>query len=387
MAPCLNYLIAMGFLRKHNWPDNLMNRRYDRCYCESCYPVEQEKTYVVPRGWFRCGIQVDEVIAKHRNVWDDWLVCYHRTNIATAKAIIEHRQMLLPGERKLDGKHVSRKPGRSTSETKQFQTTPTINYAGLESKGVNYLFKYKIFKKEYKVKVVLQCKQKSDSITIRAVETVDESKRICPFVPNDRLEWVTAQRQAIMPYGLLLFIEPVESKPSSEEENLQVNCPNCTCTHSNVWNKTQGIVITCKCKGCKSKFKPFICPSCSSVNCISSSSYEFDRAGELECSNKSCKAIVLHEKCYHCSSLNIWKQPDESKVDLVTCSTETCKKTSLLAQCPHCYWARSCRVFIQKGGVKLTCLNSECLKKYYLVNCDKCVKLEAPKKYCWVLAL
>lgn len=191
MAERRNFKIGREFLKKYKWPTNLCNPNYDRRFCNKCYSADYQNTYsaggkiyVVPRGWTRFGVQMDEAIANHLNIWEDWAHCFHGTSIQSAISIIEHRQMLLPGEAKLDGKAISIRPGHIPGQNFYF-TTPTIKYAAHGA----YASKYTITsgKRQYNIKVVLQCKQQPDSITVQG-ETVGATKRICDFIPNDQVE-------------------------------------------------------------------------------------------------------------------------------------------------------------------------------------------------------
>lgn len=407
LAECEKFKIARQFLKKHNLPVNLSNPQYDRCYCKFCYPADLADTYfvgghtyVVPRGWTRFGVHVDEVIAKHYNIWESWANCYHGTSISSAKSVIEHRQLLLPGEETLDGKTISIRSGHIAGEV-FFFTTPTIKYAELPCYASNYTFTA-TDKKKYKVKVVLQCKQKPNSITVQP-ETVRATKPICRFISNDKVEWKTRQRASIMPYGLLVKIEPVEPGTESVprkvvatkntldnagnveeiEEDEEVDCPHCR--HSNVWkmpSENEGIVITCKNKRCNQEFKVFSCPDCSQVNCLCACDDKFVTVAEIYCLNKRCKGTVVNQKCVHCSEFNIWAAPAKNKIERVTCSTN-CENKSQIFNCPHCYVPKIIkRDFVYEGNYRIC---KSCTKKYTFIYCPKCDKLNPkPKKYCYV---
>lgn len=218
MADCINYKIAKEFLTDNDWPVKLSEPRFDRCYCSTCYPsglkdtyVVGGKTYVVPRGYTRIGVRIDEVYAEHLNIWKTWANCYHGTSIKSAKSIIEHRSLLLPGEQKMDGKDIAIRPGHIPGEN-FFFTTPAINYASLSTYATSYDFKSPIDKKDYYITVVLQCKQKPDSFTVQRETVGAARKRICPFIKNEEIEWKSKQRSSIIPYGILLRVERVKSR-------------------------------------------------------------------------------------------------------------------------------------------------------------------------------
>ena len=215
MSECEKLRVSKEFLLSYNWPVALRKPNYNRCYCDRCYKssfrdtyIVGGHTYVIPRGWTRLGVHVDEPFAAHHHVWNTWANCYHGTSIENAKSIIEHRQLLLPRDLTLNGKKLQVREGHIPGEY-SFFTTPTIRYAALNCYAHTYSFKSPTTYKRYKVKVALQCKQKPDSFTVHP-ETVDARKRrqkICPHVSNDKIEWKTQNRSSIMPYGLMLQIK------------------------------------------------------------------------------------------------------------------------------------------------------------------------------------
>lgn len=221
MLECENIRIGRQYLDSISWPAALQNQVYDRCYCDRWYPLSYPDTsnvagyiYVIPRGWTRFGVFVDEGFAQHHNVWNTWLNCYHGTSIEKAKSIVEHRQLLLPDDVTMHGKKLNIRDGHIPTEHFVF-TTPSIAYAQLPYYAQVYSFVSLLNLQSYNITVVLQCKQKIDSIIVQP-ETVgaqSRGERICPYIPNDQLEWKTKKRSAIMPYGLLLRIQQTMTVP------------------------------------------------------------------------------------------------------------------------------------------------------------------------------
>ncbi|CAF1108984.1 unnamed protein product [Adineta steineri] len=230
MTECEKLRVGHEFLSNQSWSTNFYNEKHDQCYCSRCYQQSDDdtrtvggQTYVIPRGWTRFGIQVDESFAQHHNVWTEWVNSYHGTSIENAKSIVEHRQLPLSDDIKLD-KNESKTQSDHASEEYSFLTTPTINYASLNCDSYAYTFQSPTTKKYYKIKVVLQCKQKPDSFVVQG-ETVRAQHRICPYIPNDQIEWKSRQRSAIMPYGLMLLVTEINSikadPPNSYYSNYQ----------------------------------------------------------------------------------------------------------------------------------------------------------------------
>lgn len=287
---CEKLKVGYEFLREHNCPVELANQHFNRCYCNLCYPKNRNdtvlyggKVYVVPRGWVRFGVHVDHVQANYLNLWN-WCSCFHGTSIEKAKSIIEHRMLLLPGETTMDGKKIEICKGHVPGQY-YFFTTPTIKYAELNIYADTYLFTSPTDRRKYNVKVVLQCKQKAGTFMVQS-ETVAATQRICPYIPNDQLEWKSDSRASIIPYGILLLItsqdEPVESHD-------KIKCPKCQCINrvtSKQCNKDQAVTVTCANRECLNKFCLVICRNCSSIN--------INYSKVFVCQNDTCSKRYEH---------------------------------------------------------------------------------------------
>ncbi|UJR24317.1 hypothetical protein I4U23_027284 [Adineta vaga] len=212
---CEKFRVGREFLESVLWPFAMRKPDHDRCYCNQCYPATLSNTLtvagytnVIPRGWTRFAVSVDEAFFNHHDVWKKWLNCYHGTSIESAKSCVEHRQLLLPSDVTMHGKKLAIRDGHIPGEIFVF-TTPSISYAALECYAHTYNFISPHNSKLYTIKVALQCKQKADSIIVQP-ETVGASQKeikICPFISNDKLEWKTQNRSTVMIYGLMLEIK------------------------------------------------------------------------------------------------------------------------------------------------------------------------------------
>lgn len=165
-----------------------------------------------------------------------------------------------------------------------------------------------------------------------------------------------------MPYGLLLFIEPIKAasfeevmarrKPSpwnyidtyrdGECEmafgvSLRIDCPHCY--HPNVFKdpeENQGAVINCESRHCSVIFKAYNCPYCSHLHSICECRHRFNDKGYAPCWNEDCRKEICNLKCPHCSGFNFVKHPDDLRAVSYTCTFKTCKKTSQIFERPHC---------------------------------------------------
>ncbi|UJR11765.1 hypothetical protein I4U23_015946 [Adineta vaga] len=215
MAECEHLRVGGEFLKSVSWPSAFRQKAHDRCYCNRCYSSNLADTltvagytYVIPRGWTRFAVSVDESFFNHHKVWDTWLNCYHGTTIENAISCVEHRTLLLPNDTTMHGKKLEIRKGHIPGEHFAF-TTPSINYAALDYYAHKYDFRSPYNLQLYSIKVALQCKQKPDSIIVQGetVKADQQGIRICSFIPNNALEWKTKHRSSVMIYGVLLEIK------------------------------------------------------------------------------------------------------------------------------------------------------------------------------------
>ncbi|CAF2521506.1 unnamed protein product [Rotaria sp. Silwood2] len=202
---CLEFMLSVGYSKK------LFNRKHNRCYCEKCYSansknfyIEGGSQYVIPRGWVRFGLYIDDAQAEAENIWNTWIVSYHGTSPQAAKSIIEHHQFLLPGDKCIDG-HVIRIGEGHIPNKFEVYTSPTIAYSADNIYSPSVSFR-STSGQSYRAKVVLQCRQQPGTYKIQAETIRAGSRRICPIIPNSKIEYFTEVRASIIPYGLLIRI-------------------------------------------------------------------------------------------------------------------------------------------------------------------------------------
>jgi hypothetical protein len=71
------------------------------------------------------------------------------------------------------------------------------------------MYRSKITNKLYHARVVLQCRQKPGTFTVQG-ETIGAGReRICQFIPNNQIEFLTTIRSAIVTYGLLIQLTEI----------------------------------------------------------------------------------------------------------------------------------------------------------------------------------
>lgn len=212
IQPCDYFKLCLEYMLSIECSKRLFNRKHNRCYCKNCYSatskdfyIEGGSKYVIPRGWVRFGLYVDDAQAKAENIWNRWIVSYHGTSPQAAKSIIEHHQFLLPGDRCISGDVIGIGDGHIPGKF-QVYTSPTIAYSGDDIYSPSISFHSKITGKRYNAKVVLQCRQQPRTFKIQAETIGAGNRRICPIIPNSEVEYFTEVRASIVPYGLLIRV-------------------------------------------------------------------------------------------------------------------------------------------------------------------------------------
>jgi hypothetical protein len=166
--------------------------------------VEGGSKYVIPRGWVRFGLYVDDAQAEAENIWKKWVVSYHGTSPLAAKSIIEHHQFLLPGDQCISGTIIRIREGHIPNKF-QVYTSPTIAYSGHDIYSPSIPFR-SATGQSYQAKIVLQCRQQPDTYKIQAETIGAGSRRLCSIIPNSEVEYFTEVRSSIVPYGLLIRV-------------------------------------------------------------------------------------------------------------------------------------------------------------------------------------
>lgn len=192
------------------WPKEYFNAAFNRCYCYQCYPEERvdfynvaNAPYVIPRGWVRFGLYVDDVKARVEDIWNSWIISYHGTNVDAAKSIVAHRQFLLSGDKCEDGRKLR-------TRCPDLYTSPTIKYSARDAYARPTLF-ISSSNVRYQAKVVFQCKQKLGTFkTQGATGGARRDKHLCDVIPNDKIELYTNIRASVIPYGLMVQLNPLD---------------------------------------------------------------------------------------------------------------------------------------------------------------------------------
>ncbi|CAF0824476.1 unnamed protein product [Rotaria sp. Silwood1] len=202
--------LAKEFVNSLNWHKTLFDDSQDRCYCTKCYPIPWDDVistgnanYVIPRGWTRLGLRVDPMLVDAYDIWNKWIVTFHGTTKTAALSILIHRHFYLPGDKLIDGTTLGIRDGHIPNKKFIF-TSPTIAYSSSTIYAPNNDFYSSTNNTLYEAQLVLQCRQQPDSFKIQGETIRAGSKRICPFIPNEQIEYYTDIRSSIIAYGLLV---------------------------------------------------------------------------------------------------------------------------------------------------------------------------------------
>jgi hypothetical protein len=220
---CQRKILCDEFVKKYlsGLHKAYFNPMYDHCYCSTCAPrlVCQRSMgdYIHTRSqsWYRLGLNIDNALAEGQNIWTTWATSYHGTSIDKALSIIQHRQLLIPGDIANDNQPIRIVHGTQTS---YYYTTPCITYASLETYSRSVLFNSAITGENYKVKVIVQLKQKPDSFRIQRGTVpyfYPPNPPVCTIIKHEQLEWYSNARASTVPYGLLFKFERLRSSVSS----------------------------------------------------------------------------------------------------------------------------------------------------------------------------
>ncbi|CAF2921942.1 unnamed protein product [Rotaria sp. Silwood2] len=210
ISQCFSVLLAKEFVNSLNWSKALFNDSQDRCYCTNCYASSWDDVisagnakYVIPRGWTRLGLHVDQMLDDEHDIWNKWIVTFHGTTKIAARSILIHRHFYLPGDKLIDGSILGIRDGH-IPDKKFIFTSPTIAYSSSTIYTPNNDFYSNTNHILYEVQLVLQCRQQPNSFKMQG-ETIEAgSKRLCPHIPNEQIEYYTDIRSSIIAYGLLV---------------------------------------------------------------------------------------------------------------------------------------------------------------------------------------
>lgn len=231
----------MNFMRsllstKFKIHEAFFNRKGDCCFCVRCHEKRGDKdvykrgkpskTYCVPVGWCRFGIQGNDGMMAANNVFESWHVAYHGTRFGNLSRILEGGgRLLIPGELKMGGKkvkipkeHIRKSFYRQNRYTKkeelfnpnQIFTSPSIRYAGCGVYASSYVIQHENYPdKSIRFQFAFSVRQRPGSY-LTGQETVGATAhgiKVDPHFSNDELECYTQEGVSVVLTGLLVKVE------------------------------------------------------------------------------------------------------------------------------------------------------------------------------------
>ncbi|CAF1285760.1 unnamed protein product [Didymodactylos carnosus] len=211
LLPCQNLRnIAHDFLETLHLDKSFLDPFADRCFCAACEPqriwTRSGEKYALPIGYYRYGIAIRRDFDDKRVNIENWPVAYHGTKVNCVVSIIRHRRIMFPGDILDDGTKLVQRLGQIHARAvapeggSVIYISPTIRYSQHEIYAPSIPFK------SYYVKLVLQCRVKPNSFGKFPETLAAGSTEFDPEFKNNEIEWVTADRQAVVPYGLLIGV-------------------------------------------------------------------------------------------------------------------------------------------------------------------------------------
>lgn len=182
----------------------------DLCFCTLCQPhvsyiMRAGEKYALPIGWFGFGIALRNDIAVNRSLLEGWPVAYHGFSPRVLRSMLAERRIMFPGDVLLDGTVLQMKHGQCWSKSfgghPVIYLTPTICYAS------QVLYSPEFQAGQNRVQFAVQCRVRPGSFK-KFPETLGRgsSPRFDPGFDNSEVEWVTDQKDAVIPYRLLISI-------------------------------------------------------------------------------------------------------------------------------------------------------------------------------------
>lgn len=186
----------------------------DLCFCTMCEPrrmmMRSDELYGLPQGWFGFGIHIRPDFQARRSEIEGWPVAYHGTTWHCLESIMLERRIMFPGDTLPDGTVLKvqhhncgakllRKEGE-TDPPPVIYVSPSINYASCPVYATQFSACGKT------VQAAFQCRVKPGSF-IRYNQTLSGHRPASgwdPEFPDDTIEWIVRDKDAVVPYRVLL---------------------------------------------------------------------------------------------------------------------------------------------------------------------------------------
>jgi len=212
------------------------NAEHDRCYCPACAAavsmpdvLEHGKAhgcpYEVPKGWCGFGLDVPKrAFSQDLAVFEKWAVSFHGCPSSLVPSILKQGDLLMPGDKMIDGKELPNRLTRGGSDRIGLYTSPSIKYAELDIYAQPRKWRGGDGR-QHTVRTVLQCRQnmaiqwpelRVEGETIGWAERYGEAQ-FSKFFTNDEIERFTKATNSVIPYRVLVGID-VKTREEEPEE-------------------------------------------------------------------------------------------------------------------------------------------------------------------------
>lgn len=196
-------------------PDGFFNCDYNVCYCETCYKLRGDQAYNhkgdppveygVPFGWCRFALRQPPGVEVPS---DKWHVAFYGTKLGDIRRILDHGELLLPGELGLERSMFKKnKSKEDDSDGSQLLFSPSIKYAMSTTFPTKNEFTDPKTKKHYKAFAAFQILVQPGSYKIGPPSIAGIAKPVDPHLDHDASEWVTKERGATVLSALLIKLD------------------------------------------------------------------------------------------------------------------------------------------------------------------------------------
>ena len=200
---------------------------HDRCYCSACAAavsmpdvLEHGKghgiPYEVPKGWCGFGLKLPpRAFTKDLAVFEKWAVSFHGCPSSLVQSILKQGDLLMPGDKMIDGKELPNRLTRGGSDRIGLYTSPSIRYAELD------IYSTPAQWSGSSVRTVMQCRQSPETFEVKG-ETIGWQRRFgearfSQHFGNEEIERFTKARGSIIPYRVLVGLD-VKTREEELEE-------------------------------------------------------------------------------------------------------------------------------------------------------------------------
>eukprot|EP00759_Apiculatamorpha_spiralis_P042953 PhF_6_TR40683/c0_g1_i4/m.61136 len=198
------------------------NHEFDLCYCSTCQPngdkpyMRAGRTYMLPAGYTRVAVRLDEKRASAERVWDTWPVCYHGTTLAAVPRILKTGRLLPTGCYDCEGDvvagrdNITMREGRTATAGRnqgKIYFTPVLAYAAHPVHATWTKVRLP-GGKVMEVSVVLQLRARPGFETGEGTLAGFETPR-SEMEYSNQLEWSTNRLGSVVINGILLRTRPV----------------------------------------------------------------------------------------------------------------------------------------------------------------------------------